>query len=88
MANTPVATDLNSGVALSPATIGSMDKPFHLLTAAEKTALRIAQNQAITEKIAASKTVQKPQRTPATSSGEGTRSHTRRARQVGQRGHP
>ncbi len=28
-----------------------MDKPFHMLTQAEKTALRIAQNKAITERV-------------------------------------
>lgn len=32
-----------------------MNKPFHLMTPAERTALRIAQNRAITDKIAAGK---------------------------------
>jgi hypothetical protein len=46
-----------------------MNKPFHLLTPAERTALRIAQNRAISERIAESKT----QQPPARSSGEYTR---------------
>ncbi len=36
-----------------------MNKPFHLMTPAERTALRIAQNRAISEKIAEDK-VRKP----------------------------
>lgn len=36
-----------------------MSKPFHMLTPAERTALRIAQNRAITDKIAETKS-QKP----------------------------
>ena len=46
-----------------------MDKPFHLMTPAERTALRIAQNRAITEKIAETKA----QRPPTASTGEFTR---------------
>lgn len=43
-----------------------MTKPFHLMTPAERTALRIAQNRAISEKIAESKT----QRPPSRSNGD------------------
>jgi len=43
-----------------------MNKPFHLMTPAERTAARIAQNRAISEKIAESKT----QRPPARSTGD------------------
>lgn len=43
-----------------------MNKPFHLLTPAERTALRIAQNRAITEKIEEAK-ARKP---PASSTKE------------------
>jgi hypothetical protein len=46
-----------------------MNKPFHLLTPAERTALRIAQNRAISEKIAANKT----QRPTSGSSADFTR---------------
>jgi hypothetical protein len=48
-------------------------KPFHLLTPNEKTALRIAQNRAINERIAesgAAITPKKAQRPPAKSSPE------------------
>ena len=48
-------------------------KPFHLLTPAEKTALRIAQNRAINERIAesgAGTTPKKAQRSPAKSTAE------------------
>jgi hypothetical protein len=49
-------------------------KPFHLLSPAEKTALRIAQNRAINERIAVSGAGQpaakKAQRVPAKSSTE------------------
>ena len=45
------------------------EKPFHLLTPAERTVLRIAQNRAIAEKAAGSK-AQKP---PARSTSEGIR---------------
>jgi hypothetical protein len=48
-------------------------KPFHLLTAAEKTALRIAQNRAINDRIAlsgAATTPKKAQKPPAKSSPE------------------
>lgn len=46
-----------------------MNKPFHLMTPEERTALRIAQNRAITEKIA------EGQKKPSlhASSGEGAR---------------
>ncbi len=37
-----------------------MNKPFHLLTPAERTALRIAQNRAISEKIAQDKNAKPP----------------------------
>jgi hypothetical protein len=43
-----------------------MNKPFHLMTPAERTALRIAQNRAISEKIAEEK-LRKP---PAKSTGD------------------
>ena len=45
-----------------------MNKPFHLLTPAERTALRIAQNRAISEKIAEGKS--KSQKPPARSTGD------------------
>jgi hypothetical protein len=48
-------------------------KPFHLLSPAEKTALRIAQNRAINERIAesgAGTTPKKAQKPPAKSSAE------------------
>ena len=47
-----------------------MNKPFHLLSPAEKTALRIAQNRVISEKIAGSKIQQPPS---ARSTGDFTR---------------
>jgi hypothetical protein len=47
-----------------------MNKPFHLLTPAEQTALRIAQNRAISERIAENKSAQ---RAPAASTGTGVR---------------
>jgi hypothetical protein len=47
-----------------------MNKPFHLMTPAERTAARIAQNRAISEKIADQKT----QRPPVPSSADYTRS--------------
>ncbi len=48
-----------------------MTKPFHMLTPAEKTALRISQNRAINERIADDKTkVKKP---PTASTAEFTR---------------
>ena len=37
-----------------------MNKPFHLMTPAERTAARIAQNRAISEKIAEAKSEQPP----------------------------
>jgi hypothetical protein len=37
-----------------------MQKPFHLMTPAERTALRIAQNRAIAEKIEAGKNQRPP----------------------------
>ena len=43
-----------------------MDKPFHLMTPAERTALRIAQNRAISEKIAEAKS----HKTPAKSTSD------------------
>lgn len=43
-----------------------MNKPFHLLTPAEKTALRIAQNRAISEKI----DERKDKKPPARSTGD------------------
>ncbi len=48
-----------------------MNKPFHMLTPAERTALRIAQNRAIDEKIKETKT--QVSRPPAHSSGDFTR---------------
>ena len=42
-------------------------KPFHLLTPAEKTALRIAQNRAIEERIKEAKTEPKAKKPPASS---------------------
>jgi hypothetical protein len=41
-------------------------KPYHLMTPAERTAARIAQNRAIDEKVA----VSEGQRTPTRSTGE------------------
>jgi len=38
----------------------AMNKPFHLMTPAERTAARIAQNRAISEKIAQSKSQPPP----------------------------
>ncbi len=49
-----------------------MDKPFHLLTPAERTALRIAQNRAISEKISDSKG--KTQQPPKQSTSDYVRS--------------
>lgn len=49
------------------------DKPFHLMTPAERTVNRIAQNKAITEKIALSSLTPvavKPKRPPAASTKE------------------
>jgi hypothetical protein len=43
----------------------TMNKPFHLMTPAERTAARIAQNRAISEKIAESKTQRPPVRSSA-----------------------
>ena len=43
-----------------------MNKPYHLMTPAERTAARIAENRAITEKIAEGKN----QRPPEKSTGE------------------
>lgn len=51
----------------------SVDKPFHLMTPAERTALRIAQNRAISEKIAESKTKPAAKKPPASSTGEYSR---------------
>jgi len=45
-------------------------KPFHLLTAAEKTALRIAQNRAIEEKIKEVRVEPKAKKPPASSTGD------------------
>jgi len=45
-----------------------MNKPFHLMTPAERTAARIAQNRAISEKIEENKG--KIQRPPARSTGD------------------
>jgi hypothetical protein len=39
-----------------------MNKPFHLMTPAERTVARIAENRAISEKIAESKNQQPPVR--------------------------
>jgi hypothetical protein len=39
-----------------------MNKPFHLMTPAERTAARIAQNRAISEKIAGNKNQAHPAR--------------------------
>jgi hypothetical protein len=47
-----------------------MNKPFHLLTPSEQTALRIAQNRAISERIAENKSNQPP---PVRSTGAGVR---------------
>jgi len=45
----------------------AMNKPFHLMTPAERTAARIAQNRAISEKIAAEGKTQRP---PVGSTGD------------------
>jgi hypothetical protein len=56
-----------------------MSKPFHLMTPAERTAARIAENRAIAERIAQNKTAQgKPEKgknakPAAQPSGEGIR---------------
>jgi hypothetical protein len=51
-----------------------MTKPFHLMTPAERTANRIAQNRAITEKIAESGKIEKaPQKAPARSTDQYSR---------------
>ena len=42
-----------------------MDKPFHLMTPAERTALRIAQNRAITEKLEQDKNAKPPKESGA-----------------------
>lgn len=42
-----------------------MDKPFHLMTAAERTALRIAQNRAIAEKVEQQKRAEEREGKPA-----------------------
>lgn len=49
-----------------------MKKPFHLMTREEQTAERIAQNRAITEKLAQSKASSEPARM-AGGGGGGTR---------------
>lgn len=46
-----------------------MSKPFHLMTPAERTAARIAQNKAIAEKIEANKDKQ-PRKPPASSTAD------------------
>lgn len=48
-------------------------KPFHLMTPAERTALRIAQNRAIDEKVASTKAPEKNKKPPATSTNDFTR---------------
>ncbi len=48
-----------------------MSKPFHLMTPAERTAARIAQNRAISEKIEENKN--KPKRPPEQSTADYTR---------------
>jgi hypothetical protein len=50
-----------------------MNKPFHLMTPAEKTALRIEQNRAIAERIAEKKVETKNAKPPASSNGDFTR---------------
>jgi hypothetical protein len=50
-----------------------MNKPFHLMTPAEKTALRIAQNRAIAERIAEKQGPTKNAKPPASSNGDFTR---------------
>ena len=48
-----------------------MNKPFHLLTPAERTALRIAQNRAIDERVAETKASgAKTQKPPAKSTND------------------
>lgn len=49
-----------------------MKKPFHLMTREEQTAERIAQNRAITEKLAQRKVSSEPTRT-VSGGGGGTR---------------
>jgi hypothetical protein len=56
-----------------------MNKPFHLMTPAERTALRIAQNRAISEKVADAKT----QRPPVGSNGDFTRATPEERAKVG-----
>jgi hypothetical protein len=50
-----------------------VDKPFHLLTPAERTALRIAQNRAISEKIAENQTKPAAKKPPASSTDDYSR---------------
>ncbi len=45
-------------------------KPFHLMTPAERTAARIAQNRAIEERIKESKTEPKLKKPPASSTSD------------------
>ncbi|HEX4808170.1 MAG TPA: hypothetical protein VH325_04530 [Bryobacteraceae bacterium] len=49
-----------------------MNKPFHLMTPAERTTARIAENRAISEKIAASKsqTQSQSKQPPSRSTGD------------------
>lgn len=50
-----------------------MNKPFHLMSPAEKTALRIAQNRAISERISEKKVEPKAAKPPAASTADFTR---------------
>jgi hypothetical protein len=50
-----------------------MKKPFHLMTREEQTAERIAQNRAITEKLAQGKASSEPARMAGGGGGGGTR---------------
>jgi hypothetical protein len=50
--------------------VENKSKPFHLMTPAEKTALRIAQNRAIEEKVKEMKTEPKAKKPPASSNGD------------------
>ncbi len=47
-----------------------MEKPFHLMTPAERTAARIAQNRAIEERISERGPVEKNKKPPAKSTGD------------------
>ena len=63
--------------------VATMNKPFHLMTPAERTAARIAQNRAIDERIS-DRVVEKNKKPPAKSTGDFVRATPdERASQLG-----